>query len=85
MPWKPLPAIFGQFFLLTMAAGFAPSGQLGTGLTASVAGPEVRVDETFPSVLAFSQASVTDLWTVLPATFKALGIPAGVLDATAFV
>jgi hypothetical protein len=71
--------------MFCMATGCAGSGQLGTGLAPSISGPEVRVDETLPSVLAFSDASVADLWRVLPATFEALGIPGGILDANALI
>jgi hypothetical protein len=57
------------------------SGQLGTGSPTTFAGPEVRVDETLPSVLAFRGATVQEVWRVLPAVFAELGIPAGVIDA----
>jgi len=50
-----------------------------------MAGPEVRVDEALPSVLDFPRTTVEDLWRVLPATFQALGIPAGILDAGSMV
>ena len=75
------------FPLLVLAASCAPgpSGQMGTGLAPTVSGPEVRVDEPLPSVLAFPQASVEDLWKVLPATFQALGITAGIIDAGGLV
>ncbi len=69
--------------LLVFVAGCAPGpgGQMGSGLPTSVGGPEVRVEGTLPSVLAFPQSSVDDLWRVLPATFLALDIPAGIIDA----
>jgi len=71
--------------LVVLAAGCASGsgGQLGTGLAASVGGSEVRVEETAPAVLAFPGATVDDVWKALPATFRALGIPASVMDAAA--
>lgn len=69
------------------AAGCASmtSGDVGGGMPATVGGPETRVEETLPSVLAFPRASVDDLWRVLPAAFQALGIPAGIMDPQARV
>ena len=84
-----MPPIRARRLLLlsALAAGCAPTSgtQMGTGLQGSMAGPEVRVDETLPSVLAFPGATVEDLWRVLPATFQALDIPAGVIDPEALI
>ncbi len=70
-----------------LAAGCASmtSGDVGGGMPATVGGPEARVEETLPSVLSFPEASVDDLWRVLPGAFQALGIPAGIIDARARV
>lgn len=85
MTW--LARLPGLLLLLLLPAGCAPtsSAQMGTGLPGAMSGPEVRVDEALPSVLDFPRASVEDLWRVLPATFQALGIPGGILDAGALV
>ncbi len=73
--------------LLVLAVGCASGsgGQLATGMPGSIGGAEIRVDETAPAVLAFPGATVDDVWKALPATFRALGIPASVMDATAHI
>jgi hypothetical protein len=71
--------------VLALACAPGPAGQMGTGMSATMSGPEVRVEETLPSVLAFPYSSVNDLWRVLPATFEALGIPGGVIDGANLV
>jgi hypothetical protein len=73
--------------VVVIASGCAagPAGQLGTGLPGSVSGPEVRIEDAPPSVLAFPGASADDLWKVLPVTFQALDIPAGIMDPGARV
>ncbi len=77
----------GLLLTLLVQVGCAPAtgGPMGTGLPATASGPEVRVDEALPSVLAFPEATVEELWKVLPAAFRALGITAGVTDADALV
>ena len=87
MPIVPRIQLKGMLFLLVFAAGCAPmsGGQLGTGLQGTTGGSEVRVDETPPSVILFPEASVEDLWRVLPATFRALEIPAGIIDPDALL
>ena len=81
---SPVPLLTGWILLSVFAAGCA-GGQLGSGLQGTAPGPEVRVDETLPSVLAFPRASVEDLWRVLPAAFRALEIPAGIIDPGALI
>lgn len=72
--------------LLVLVAGFAAGCAAGSGehvgsqLPASASERDVRVDAALPGVLAFPDAGVDEVWRVLPATFQALGIPAGVLD-----
>lgn len=69
-------------FLLFGCAG-GTGGEIGPGPAGSFSGPEVRVDETLPSIMAFPYATVESVWRVLPAAFEALGIPAGVIDPSA--
>lgn len=87
MPIMPRVQLRRLLFLSVFAAGCAPipGGQLGTGLQGTMGGSEVRVDETPPSVILFSEASVEDLWRALPATFQALEIPAGIIDPGALI
>jgi hypothetical protein len=79
-----LPSRFAGVGLLLLLASGCASGSpeyVGTPLQGSVSERDVRVDAALPGVLVFPDASVDDLWRVLPATFQALGIPAGILDA----
>jgi len=87
MPTPHAARFLGLLSLLAVSAACAPvsSGELSPGLQGTVSGSEVRVDETLPSVLAFPQATVDDLWKALPAAFQALEIPAGIVDASARV
>jgi hypothetical protein len=87
MPAMPSAHLLKLLPLLVLASGCAAgsTGQMGPGLPATVSGSEVRVEGTLPSVIAFPQASVDDVWKVLPAAFQALGIPAGIMDAGAMV
>lgn len=79
--------VSGVELLLVLIAGCAAGCAAGSGehvgsqLSASTSDRDVRVDAALPGVLAFPDASVDDLWRVLPASFQALGIPAGILDA----
>jgi hypothetical protein len=84
MPDMPQVQLRRLLFLSVLTAGCA-GGQLGTGLQGTTGGPEVRVDETIPSVILFSEASVETLWKVLPAAFQALEIPAGAIDPAALL
>lgn len=82
------PVLMRKLLVLTaFVTGCAPTvgGQISTGLQATAAGNEIRVDETLPSVLLFPYATVEDLWKVLPATFQELGIPAGIIDDGALI
>lgn len=77
-----------EFLIVTLAlfgCASASSAPMGSGLPASAAGPEVRVDEALPSVLSFPGATVQELWRALPAAFRAVGMTAGVVDAEALV
>lgn len=76
-------SLAGLMPLLVLAAGCASgSGEyVGSQLAASGSETHNRVDAALPSNLAFPDATVDDLWRVLPAAFVALEIPAGVVDA----
>jgi hypothetical protein len=71
-----------------LAAGCAPAtkGEVddvsGARARGTVSGSTVRVDESPVSILVFPGADMEDVWKVLPASFSALGIPAGVMDAS---
>jgi hypothetical protein len=75
--------LMGVGFVIALVAGCAAgSGEhVGSQLPASMSDRDVRVEAALPGMLAFPDATVEELWRVLPATFQALGIPAGILDA----
>jgi hypothetical protein len=67
---------------LALATGCATGagGAGGSPVHASISPDDARVDVARPGMLTFPNATVDDLWRVIPAAFQALGIPAGILD-----
>jgi hypothetical protein len=73
--------------LLAVACAPATTGGSTEAVTsvATSGGSTVRVDQADPSAMTFREATVDDVWKVLPAAFAALRIEGAVMDPAAKV